>query len=264
MIVLAYIASLAIGLSLGLFGGGGSILTVPVLVYLFHIDPVSATAYSLFIVGATSLGAIVPKAKHGLVDFKVALWFGAPSVLMVYITRAWIIPAIPAELVTLGDFVLTKGTALMLLFALAMLWAGRGMLKDQKRDNTQPTMTGAKRMAIILTEGAVVGLLTGLIGAGGGFLIIPALVLVTGLSMKVAIGTSLTIIAFKSLLGFTGDMGHMVMDWNLLLTVTAAALVGMLIGNHLSKFVDTGRLKKGFGIFVLSMGCLVIALELTA
>ncbi|MBT5024084.1 MAG: TSUP family transporter, partial [Flavobacteriales bacterium] len=132
MIILAYIASLAIGLSLGLLGGGGSILTVPVLVYLFGIDPVSATAYSLFIVGATSAGAIIPKAKQGLVDFKVVLWFGAPSVLMVYITRAWILPAIPTELILFGDFSLTKGTALMLLFAIMMLWAGRGMIKDPK------------------------------------------------------------------------------------------------------------------------------------
>ena len=121
MIILAYIASLAIGLSLGLLGGGGSILTVPVLVYLFGIDPVSATAYSLFIVGATSMGGIIPKAKQGLVDFKVALWFGAPSVLMVYITRAWILPAIPTELILFGDFSLTKGTALMLFFAIMML-----------------------------------------------------------------------------------------------------------------------------------------------
>ncbi|MCO4749665.1 MAG: sulfite exporter TauE/SafE family protein [Flavobacteriales bacterium] len=264
MIILAYIASLAIGLSLGLLGGGGSILTVPVLVYLFGIDPVSATAYSLFIVGATSAGAIIPKAIQGLVDFKVALWFGAPSVLMVYITRAWILPAIPTELILFGDFSLTKGTALMLLFAIMMLWAGRGMIKDPKPKNKQPDISGAKRVAVIFFEGALIGLLTGLIGAGGGFLIIPALVLVTGLNMKVAVGTSLTIIAFKSLLGFTGDMDHMVMDWNLLLTVTAVALVGMLIGNHLSNYVNTERLKKAFGIFVLSMGCLVIVLELNA
>lgn len=262
MDILAYLAALMIGLSLGLLGGGGSILTVPVLVYLFGVDKVTSTAYSLFIVGATALGAIIPKAKQGLIDFKVALWFGAPSIAMVYATRKFIVPAIPEHIMSIGELMVDKGMALMLLFAVLMLLAARGMLKGHTQVQQNKDLNTTQRVLIILAEGAGVGLLTGLVGAGGGFLIIPALVLVTGLNMKVAVGTSLTIIAFKSLLGFTGDLGQITMDWPLLFSITGMALVGMLVGNLLTHRVNTASLKKAFGWFVLAMGILVIATEL--
>ncbi len=262
MIVLAYAASLLIGLSLGLLGGGGSILTLPVLVYLFGVATVDATAYSLFIVGATALASIVPKARAGEVDFKTAFWFGLPSIVAVYVTRAVIMPAIPDPIFASDSFTLGKGTALMLLFAVLMVWAARGMIRGRKAvDPNEKALSPAAKVGLVLAEGAGVGVLTGLVGAGGGFLIIPALVLVTGLEMKIAVGTSLTIIAFKSLIGFTGDLGHLHSDWTLLLSVTAVAIAGMVVGSILSKRVASGPLQKAFGWFVLAMGIFILSKE---
>lgn len=250
-----------IGLSLGLIGGGGSILTVPVLVYLFNVDPLQATAYSLFIVGATSAIGAFPKYKEGQVNLKTALIFGAPSIIAVYATRKWVVPAIPTQIGQWGEFVLTKNVLLMLLFALLMVAASFSMISTQKSLGVVENKSQSFNYPLILLEGAVVGLLTGLVGAGGGFLIIPALVILTGLPMKQAVGTSLLIIAAKSLIGFTGDVTEQAIDWVLLGFVTAMAIVGIMVGNQLSKKIDGNKLKKGFGWFVLVMGLYILIKE---
>lgn len=263
MEVAGYIASLVIGLSLGLIGGGGSILTVPVLVYLFGVDPVAATAYSLFIVGTTSLVGVWPKYLQQEVNFKTALIFGIPSIIAVYATRAFIIPVIPDQLFTAGSFVLTKPLLLMLIFAVLMVAASFSMIRTpRKRPVADEPVKQKFNYPVILLEGTLVGILTGLVGAGGGFLIIPALVILSKLPMKQAVGTSLLIIAAKSLIGFTGDVGKIEMDWPLLLSVTALAVVGIFIGNRLSKRIAAEALKKGFGWFVLVMGIYIITKEL--
>jgi uncharacterized membrane protein YfcA len=261
MEILGYIASLFIGLSLGLIGGGGSILTVPVLVYLFGVDPVLATAYSLFIVGATSLVGAFPKYKNGDINLKTAIIFGIPSIIAVYATRAFLVPNIPQHLFQLGSLEITKPLMMMILFAVLMVFASVSMIRNKcvDCDEEGPQVFN---YPMILLEGAIVGMLTGLVGAGGGFLIIPALVLFSKLPMKQAIGTSLMIIAAKSLIGFTGDLGKQTMDWNLLLSVTGLAIVGIFIGNAMSKKVSADRLKKGFGWFVLVMGIYIILKEL--
>lgn len=259
--IVGAIASLLIGLSLGLIGGGGSILTVPVLVYLFNVDPLQATAYSLFIVGATSAIGAFPKYKEGQVNLKTALIFGAPSIIAVYATRKWVVPAIPTQIGQWGEFVLTKNVLLMLLFALLMVAASFSMISTQKSLGVAEKKSQFFNYPLILIEGAVVGLLTGLVGAGGGFLIIPALVILTGLPMKQAVGTSLLIIAAKSLIGFTGDVTEQAIDWVLLGFVTAMAIVGIMVGNQLSKKIDGNKLKKGFGWFVLVMGLYILIKE---
>ena len=256
-----YLAAAFIGLSLGLIGGGGSILTVPVLVYLFGIDAVTATAYSLFIVGATSLVGSWPKYQEGLVDLKTALAFGAPSIVAVYLTRAWLVPFIPDPVFSTAEFELSKRLLLMGLFAVLMVFASLSMIRDKKPVAAAAGAQGF-RWGLILLEGAVVGVLTGLVGAGGGFLIIPALVLFTGLPMKKAVGTSLLIIAAKSLIGFTGDLGRLQPDWTLLGLVTAIAIAGILLGNVLARRIDGAKLKKGFGWFVLVMGIYILLKEL--
>lgn len=261
MVILGYFAALLIGLSLGLIGGGGSILTVPVLVYLFHIDPVLATAYSLFIVGFTSLVGSVPKYRMGEVNLKMALLFGFPSIIAVYLTRAFLVPLIPEIVYTWNGFQLTKSLLMLLLFAVLMILAAITMIRKQK---SAPEFQSNKDMnyILIITEGFVVGTITGLVGAGGGFIIIPALVILSKLPMKQAVGTSLVIIAAKSLIGFTGDLGHRAMDWNLLGSVTALALIGIIIGNLWSKRFSADQLKRGFGWFVLVMGLFMIGKEL--
>lgn len=261
-LIAGYIASVLIGVSLGLIGGGGSILTVPVLVYLFHVDPVIATAYSLFIVGATSLVGAVPKYRQGLVNLKTALIFGAPAIAAVYATRAFIVPLIPAEVFTISGFVVTKQILMMLLFAVLMVFASVSMIREKKTENGNGNGEQQFNYPLILAEGAVVGVLTGLVGAGGGFLIIPALVLLSKLPMKQAVGTSLLIIAAKSLIGFTGDLKHYAINWQLLLIVTALAVAGIFIGNWLSHKVHGDKLKKAFGWFVLVMGIYIIVKEL--
>lgn len=261
MELFGYFASALIGISLGLIGGGGSILTVPVLVYLFKVDPVESTAYSLFIVGLTSLVGSYSKYKEKLLNIKTALIFGAPSIAAVYLTRKFLVPAIPSEIMHLGTFILTKNLLLMLLFAVLMVFASISMIKDQKKNASKNLSDSKYKYIIILVEGFIVGTLTGLVGAGGGFLIIPALVLLTGMPMKEAVGTSLFIIAIKSLIGFTGDLGHFEMNWNLLTIVSAIAVAGIFLGNYLSKRIDGNKLKKGFGWFVLVMGAYIIVKE---
>lgn len=268
MEIIGYFASLLIGISLGLIGGGGSILTVPVLVYLFGINPILATAYSLFIVGASSLVGAFPKYKQGLVNLKTAIIFGIPSIVSVYATRKFIVPLIPAEIFQVGDLVITKSILMMVLFAILMVAASISMIRGNC-ENCGKDGTGeleAKEQSfnypIILLEGSVVGLLTGLVGAGGGFLIIPALVVLSKLPMKQAVGTSLLIIAMKSLIGFTGDLGHQTIDWTLLLTITALAIAGIFIGDKFSKNVDNDKLKRGFGWFVLIMGIYILIQQL--
>lgn len=261
MEIAGYIASVIIGIALGLIGGGGSILTVPVLVYLFGIDPVIATAYSLFIVGTTSLVGAIPKYRQGLVNLKRAVIFGIPSIIAVFITRKFLVPLIPHHIFNAGSFEITKPILIMVLFAILMVAAAYSMIKNGEKENygTQPQTFN---YPMIILEGAVVGILTGFVGAGGGFLIIPALVLFSKLPMKLAVGTSLVIIAAKSLIGFTGDLSHYDMDWKLLFIVTAAAVLGIFIGNAINKKMPAERLKKWFGWFVLIMGIYIIVKEL--
>lgn len=258
--ILGYIGALLVGVTLGLLGGGGSILTVPILVYLLALSPVTATAYSLFVVGSTSLVGAIRNVIKGMVDIKEAVVFAIPAFIAVYLTRRYLVPAIPEELVTIGDFVLTKDLGIMLFFALIMLAASYSMIKGRKEKEVEKD--AKLKIPLIVLEGIVVGMLTGIVGAGGGFLIIPALVLFANLPMKRAVATSLLIIAVKSLIGFLGDVQNLVIDWTFLLTFTGISIIGIFIGIYLNKFIDGKSLKKAFGWFVLVMGIYIIVKEL--
>lgn len=267
MEILGYIGAVLMGLSLGLIGGGGSILTVPILVYLFSVDAVLATAYSLFIVGLTSLVGSFSHMRMGNIHWRTAIVFGIPSILAVYATRAWLVPAIPDPVLHVGDFMLRKPIGILILFALIMVAAAYSMIRKPKADRptTDNLQPATFNYPLILIEGIVVGTVTGIVGAGGGFLIIPALVLLAKLPMKQAVGTSLIIIAAKSLIGFTGDLkGSEVIDWNFLLVFSAIAIGGIIAGSILSKRIPNEKLKPAFGWFVLVMGITIIARELTA
>jgi uncharacterized protein len=259
--ILGYFAAGLIGIALGLIGGGGSILTVPVLVYLFHIEPTLATAYSLFIVGTTSLVGGVKSATKGLVDFRTAIVFAIPSFIAVYLTRRFVVPLLPDTLMTIGSLVVTKDIAIMIFFGLIMLGAAISMIR-KKTTETNDDSPIQYNYPMILLEGTVVGALTGIVGAGGGFLIIPALVLFAKLPMRKAVGTSLVIIAAKSLIGFLGDIGSgQHIDYGFIVMISLIAIAGIFLGTYFSKFIESGKLKSGFGWFVLAMSVYVIINE---
>lgn len=259
--LLGYVGALLIGVILGLIGGGGSIITVPVLVYLLYLNPVTATAYSLFVVGTASLVGAIKNMQKGLVDLRTAIVFSIPAFIAVYLTRKYIVPAIPEEIFSIGNFMVTKDIAIMVFFALIMLLASLSMIFD-KRDLKEIPTKVVYNFPLIIIEGAVVGVLTGIVGAGGGFLIIPALVLFAKLPMKKAVATSLLIIAIKSLIGFIGDIENLEIDWSFLLTFSSLAIIGIFIGGYLSNFIEGKKLKKGFGYFVLVMAVYILFKEL--
>jgi uncharacterized membrane protein YfcA len=259
--MVGYLASILIGVSLGLIGSGGSILTVPVLVYLFKVDAVAATAYSLLIVGATSLIGSLEYFKKGLVNVKTTIVFGIPSIIAVFLSRAYLVPAIPDIVFSTGDLIVTKSALLMLLFAVLMIISAYSMIQKSSEDSAMDAEKQQFNYPVILIEGAVVGLVTGLVGAGGGFLIIPALVLLSKLPMKEAVGTSLVIIAAKSLIGFAGESNETYINWMLIGKILLFSVAGIIVGIYLSKKINGAHLKPVFGWFVLVMGIYIILKE---
>lgn len=261
--IAGYVASGLIGVSLGLIGGGGSIITIPVLVYLFHIEPTLATAYSLFIVGTTSLVGGIRSAIDKMVDFKSALLFSIPSTLAVYFTRHYLLPHFPEVITTIGDFELTKNTALMLFFSMIMVLAAIRMI-IHKQKVVDESVELRHNYAMIIFQGIITGVITGIVGAGGGFLIIPALVLLVGIPMKKAVGTSLIIIAINSLIGFFGDITVLPeINFSLMLILSAMAVGGVFLGAYLTRFINGKNLKSGFGWFALTMAFYIIIKEIT-
>ncbi|TDG35557.1 sulfite exporter TauE/SafE family protein [Pedobacter changchengzhani] len=261
MEVAGYISSIFIGIALGLIGGGGSILTVPVLVYIFKIDTLAATAYSLFIVGATSIVGSISYFKKQLVNFKTVLVLGIPSIFSVFLTRWYILPTIPQEIFRANGWPVTKNILLMILFALLMIFASYSMIKkDEKIDESKSTVKTQNYQSLFI-KGIFIGLITGLIGAGGGFLIIPVLVKNLKLSMKMAVGTSLVIISINSLAGFLFSLSHFNVEWIFAIKIASLAILGILIGSYLSTKINGEKLKPAFGWFVLTMGIYIIVKE---
>lgn len=239
--------STIVGLSLGLLGGGGSILTVPLLTYVAGMEPKEAIAASLFVVGTTSVLSTFAHARRGNVQWRTGLIFGGASMVGAFLGGL------------LGGFI--PGVVLMIAFAVMMIATAAAMLRGRKKQGggvSQKPLPLAK----VLIEGLVVGLVTGLVGAGGGFLVVPALVLLGGLSMPVAVGTSLLVISMKSFAGLAGYLTSVSLDWPVVLSVTAAALVGAMVGARLTSVVPEQTLRKGFGVFVLVMGFFVLSQEL--
>ena len=255
MELIGYFVSILIGISLGLIGSGGSILTVPLLVYFFQVSPLLATTYSLAIVGICSIAGVISRIKQKLVDFKTIFIFGIPSIIGVFSSRKFILPAIPELIYGGPHFMLTKDHFIMLFFATLMFIAALSMIlgKNKKEQEGVLPVYGFSLMLVGFCEGS----LTGIVGAGGGFLIIPALVLLAKLPMKRAIATSLVIISIKSLLGFTGDLLHTTVDWNFLSKIILLATAGIITGNYLNNKMEGAKLKKGFGFFVLAMAIII-------
>lgn len=262
MEIIGYTASVLIGVSLGLIGGGGSILTVPVLVYLFGIDALLATEYSLFIVGMSSAVGSITYFRKGLVNFKVALIFGVPSIISIFLTRIYLLPLIPEELFSIQDFTVTKNIFLLLIFAALMILASYKMIKNKASEDAVENGLNPNKALLAAGEGTIVGILTGLVGAGGGFMIIPALVNLLKVPVKTAIGTSLVIISLNSLIGFSSSLNNVKIEWSLLIKIATIAVVGIIIGSQISKKIDGKKLKPAFGWFILIMGIYIITKEI--
>lgn len=260
MEIVGYIASLLIGLSLGLIGGGGSIITIPVMVYLFQIDIIPATAYSLFVVGVTSTIGSVSYINQELVHYRTAFFFGLPSIIAVFLTRLFIVPTLPEVFFTFQQYEVTKRIFLLTFFAVLMIFASWRMIKPLAVSTQNES--GKISFFKLGLAGVAVGFITSLVGAGGGFLIIPALVLICHLPMKNAVGTSLVIISANSLIGFVSGSSSMQIDWILLSKITMLAIAGIFIGIHLSKRIDGNKLKPIFGWFVLAMAVYIITKEI--
>ncbi len=264
MEVTGYFLAALVGVSLGLIGGGGSILTVPILVYLMGLHPLLATSYSLFIVGSTALAGAANNYRKGFVNIKTALLFGIASISTVFIIRKFLLPVIPEILYSNKNFTISQSVATMVLFGILMLLASISMIKG-KEDKLILKAAGEQNgnWAIkLILYGILIGLATGFLGAGGGFLVIPTLVILLKMPMKEAVGTSLLIIALNSLIGFSGDLGHFIINWKLLISITLIAIAGIFIGGYLSKKIEGHKLKKAFGWFVLTMGIFILVKEI--
>ena len=253
----AFAASLAIGLSLGLIGAGGSILTIPVFVYVLKKDPLSSGVYSMFVVGTSALAGSIQSMFNKLVDFKTTLAFGIPSVVGVLIARKLIFPSIPEQLFFTESFIISKEVAFMLCLAGLMFLSAFRMLKPAM-SGTQLATVEQPAMTLLLLRGLLVGILTGLLGIGGGFLIVPALYFWAGLPVKQAIGTALLIITTNSLFSFLTSYSSMDLDWLLLLKFSLGAVAGIVIGTKLSAKISGDWLKKIFGWFILTVSCYIV------
>lgn len=253
--IFGYLGALLVGLVLGLMGSGGSLIAIPIFTYLFHISPITTTAYSLFVVGTSSTIGALRNWEKGLVDFKIAIVFAIPAFIAVYVVRKYILPIIPMEIVTIYDVAVTKDMAIMVFLALIMLLCSLSMIRTKK------SLLDHKRLnrynyPLIVLQGILIGLFTGVVGIGGGFLIIPTLVLLVKLPMKKAVATSLFIIALKSLIGFLGHLGNLEINWDFLLRFTAISTLGIFLGIYFSSFIKGEKLKTYFGwlLLILSIG----------
>lgn len=249
MIAVAIALSLIIGISLGLLGGGGSILTLPILRYVLGMEAHDAIAVSLLVVGTTSAAAVIPHARKGRVRWRTGIIFGFAGMVGAF-AAGRVAHFIPAS-VLLG------------LFGLMMIITAFAMMRGRKPSAATSTAEKSELpIAKVLAEGLVVGAVTGLVGAGGGFLVVPALVLLGGLPMEVAVGTSLVVIAMKSYAGFAGYLGHAHIDWQTAGLVTASAVVGSVMGGALAGKVSPEGLRKGFAWFVIAMAFFILGQEI--
>ena len=262
--VLGYFAAFFMGIVLGVIGGGGSILTVPILVYMMDITPVVSTGYSLLIVGLTAAFGAYRYYRQGMINVNSALTFAVPSIVAVYVTRAFIMPAIPDPIMT-SPFIIGKGIAIMVLFAFLMISSAIMMFRNSKKLTSlqTPSQIPPHPTGLIILEGAIVGFVTGILGAGGGFLIIPALVLLRGMPMKEAVAASLLIIALKSLIGFIGDIqSGIVLEMPLLAFFVGATLSGMFLAIHISEKLDGKKIQQFFACFTFIIACIILCKEL--
>lgn len=262
--IIGYFLSVIIGLSVGLLGGGGAILAVPMLVYFFNVDAEIATGYSLVIVAISSVLSIWQKRGiDGNFSLKIFLQFGLPSILMIYFTKAIFVPQIPNLLIFSPKIILTKNMFLMMVFSVILLLSSISMLGKSKENELNATPTKEHSIFNIMLSGAFVGFLTGIIGVGGAFVIVPALIFFFSMETKEAIKNSLAIVIANSIVGFYGfSRASYHIDWMLLVNISAVSLVGVVIGSRLNKRMSGNNLKNIFGWMNLILSLILILKEI--
>ena len=261
--IIGFFGAFLTGIVIGLFGGGGSILAVPIFVYFFKLNPVLATSYSMFVVGSSAAVGTIININKKLIAYKTALIFTLPALVSVYMTRRFLIPNIPDILFSFKDFDITKKMVLMLFFSFVIIISSVLMMKKPITESITKTPS-QKNYGLLIVIGLAVGILTGLIGAGGGFIIVPALVVFAKTTIKQAVATSLIIITFNSIIGFSSDLSFFKIEWDFLILFTALSISGTLIGTYISSFVRESTLKTNFARFMIVMAAVIIFKELTA
>ncbi len=264
MEIFGYLCSMLVGVSLGMMGSGGSILTLPIMVYLFHVNPVDATGYNLLVVGITSAIGGAEYVRKKLVHVKTALIFGIPSVISVFVFRKYIMPEIPNPISFGHSFMITKELFIMMIFTLMMIISSYRMIRNGAHAETPIVDIKRTSYLMLAAIGFLSGILTGIVGIGGGFIIIPALVLFGKVPVKMSVGTSLLIIAANSFIGFGGEVLVRMeeINYSFLLMFSAFSITGVFIGFRLVTKILPAQLKKIFGWFVLVTGILIIIKEL--
>lgn len=256
--ILGYFGALAIGVVLGLIGSGGSLMAIPIFTYFFHIGPITTTAYSLFVVGTSATIGAFGNLKKKLINFRIVVFFGIPTFIAMFLVRKFLIPIIPEELFSLFGYVITQHLAILFLLAILMLVSGYTMIQSNKNYHN-PFEQLYYNYPLMIIAGVLIGVLTGVIGIGGGFLIVPSIVISLHLPMKNAVVTSMFIIALKSLIGFLGDILSVEINWSFLLGFTLVSVLGILLGSYFSTFIKGEKLKKYFGWFLICIAlCIMI------
>jgi uncharacterized protein len=254
------VISISIGMSLGLIGAGGSILTIPALVYILKIDPLTSSVYSMFIVGTSSLVGGIKSFSKNLVDFRIVTLFGFPSLVGVLIARNIIYPSIPAQLHPINNFTVSKSGLFMFCISVIMFYVGLKMLIKSEKDQIHEKFKDSKSLLLPL-QGLFIGTLTALLGIGGGFLIVPALFFWTNLPMKKTVGTTLVIIAINALVSFLNSYSKTILNWHFLLLFSAGSMIGMFLGIKTREVITGIHLTKMFGWLVLGISLFIVYKE---
>ncbi len=261
--IFGYLGALATGVVLGLLGGGGALLSIPVLVYLFHIEPQLATSYSLILIGITASSGAYQNIRKKLVDYNAALYYGVPSVISVFAVRRWVMPNLPKVMFTIGNYPVDKNLFILAVLASVMLIAGYKMITSSA-PSTEETEHQIDHVRLAFFA-VLIGAFLGLVGAGGGFLMVPALMYFANVQTKKAIGTSLVLVAINSFIGFLGDMrSHVQIDWTFFFTFAFFSVAGVFIGHYLATYIDNSKLKKYFGWFILITAVFIVVKEFSS
>ena len=262
MEIIGYILTFLVGLTLGIMGSGGSILIIPTLIYFFKIETLQATTYSLFLIGITALLGSITKIKSNLVDFKLVLWFGLPSLFSMFLTRNVVISYLPKNISIPIVGNLSQNVYLISAFALIMFLAGYSMITNKQDECIECGEKLKENKSLLIVQGLVIGLISGIFGAGGGFLIIPGLVIFGKTPMKNAVATSLFLVAINSIIGFFSSLNQLhYLNYRLLIILSLLSIVGIFIGNKISKQIRTEQLKPYFGYFILIISIFILIKE---